>query len=172
MLDLEHELGALIDALNHDAIEYALCGGLALAVHGFVRASVDIDLLVREEDVPAITAAADRLGFDRLIKFDVHGDPLTIDLCVVTSAIENVWRERETLAWNGRSLTIVSRDGLIALKTRRAGRWDLSDITRMGPVDYSERAIALRIRQVSQLRKLCLSLGKAKPSTPPAPPRQ
>jgi hypothetical protein len=36
-------------------------------------------------------------------------------------------------------------------------------------VDYSERAVTQRIRQASQLRKLCLSLGKAKPITPPPP---
>lgn len=34
----------------------------------------------------------------------------------------------------------------------------------MKPVDYSQRAIGQRIRQVSQLRKLCLSLSKAKPA--------
>jgi hypothetical protein len=28
-------------------------------------------------------------------------------------------------------------------------------------VDYSEKAVAMRIRQASQLRKLCLSLGRA-----------
>ena len=33
----------------------------------------------------------------------------------------------------------------------------------MKPVDYSQRGIGQRIRQVSQLRKLCLSLSKAKP---------
>ena len=33
----------------------------------------------------------------------------------------------------------------------------------MKAVDYSDRAISERIRQVSELRKLCLSLGKAKP---------
>ena len=38
----------------------------------------------------------------------------------------------------------------------------------MKPVDYSDKAITLRIRQVSQLRKLCLSLAKAKP-LPPKP---
>lgn len=36
----------------------------------------------------------------------------------------------------------------------------------MKNVDYSDKAITQRIRQVSQLRKLCLSLGKAKPITP------
>ena len=35
----------------------------------------------------------------------------------------------------------------------------------MKAVDYSERAVAMRIRKVSQLRKLCLSLAKAKPLT-------
>jgi hypothetical protein len=37
----------------------------------------------------------------------------------------------------------------------------------MKSVDYSDRAISQRIRQASQLRKLCLSLGKAKPVEPP-----
>ena len=33
----------------------------------------------------------------------------------------------------------------------------------MKPVDYSPKAVALRIHQASQLRRLCLSLAKAKP---------
>ncbi len=40
----------------------------------------------------------------------------------------------------------------------------------MSKVDYSDRAITVRIRQISQLRKLCLSLAKAKPLPPPKPP--
>lgn len=39
----------------------------------------------------------------------------------------------------------------------------------MTPVDMSDRAISLRIRQVSQLRRLCLSLAKAKPIPPSQP---
>lgn len=41
----------------------------------------------------------------------------------------------------------------------------------MKTIDYSEQAVAMRIRQVAQLRKLCLSLAKAKPidSHPPPP---
>ena len=39
----------------------------------------------------------------------------------------------------------------------------------MKQVDYSEKAVAMRIRQVSQLRKLCLSLAKAKPGKNPKP---
>jgi hypothetical protein len=32
----------------------------------------------------------------------------------------------------------------------------------MKQTDYSDRAVTIRIRQVSQLRKLCLSLARAK----------
>jgi hypothetical protein len=38
-------------------------------------------------------------------------------------------------------------------------------------VDYSERAVTIRIRQVSQLRKLGLSLPKAPKPAPPAATR-
>jgi len=31
----------------------------------------------------------------------------------------------------------------------------------MKSVDYSDKAVSMRIRQASQLRKLCLSLGRA-----------
>jgi len=37
----------------------------------------------------------------------------------------------------------------------------------MSDIDYSDRAIATRIHQVSQLRKLCLSLANSKRITPP-----
>jgi len=33
----------------------------------------------------------------------------------------------------------------------------------MNTVDYSDAAITVRLRQAAQLRRLCLSLGKAKP---------
>ena len=33
-------------------------------------------------------------------------------------------------------------------------------------VDMSQEAVTARLRRVSQLRKLCLSLGKAKPIAP------
>jgi hypothetical protein len=46
MLDLYAELSALILRFERDAVPYALCGGMAMAVHGFVRATEDIDILL------------------------------------------------------------------------------------------------------------------------------
>jgi hypothetical protein len=44
VFDLYEEFKAIVSALEEHRIDYAVCGGLALAVHGLPRATVDIDL--------------------------------------------------------------------------------------------------------------------------------
>ena len=39
----------------------------------------------------------------------------------------------------------------------------------MKEVDYSDRAVTMRIKRLSQLRRLCLELAKAKPLPPKTP---
>ena len=63
MLDLERELDGVRNALSEQGIEYALCGGLAVGVHRFPRATVDIDLLIRPESEVAVHDAVAPLGF-------------------------------------------------------------------------------------------------------------
>ncbi len=46
MLDLFDEFVALVDALEKARLPYAVCGGLAMAIHGLPRATIDVDLLV------------------------------------------------------------------------------------------------------------------------------
>jgi hypothetical protein len=185
VLDLEEELGRVVDALDAAAVPYALCGGLALAVHGHPRATIDIDLLVPVDVVTRAVTTADSLGFTfkarpmifrdgavpihRVTKIDAaDGDTLMLDLLVVTPSTAGVWDLRETLTWFGRSIVVVSRDRPEAPSIQPAGLSGYSSThgVAMNNVDYSEKAITQRIRQVSQLRKLCLSLGKAKPITP------
>jgi hypothetical protein len=45
-VDLISELERVVDALGAAGVEYALCGGLAVALHGHVRATREIDLLI------------------------------------------------------------------------------------------------------------------------------
>jgi hypothetical protein len=66
MLDLYHEFELLISALNERRIEYAVCGGLAMAVHGAPRATIDIDLLIAAERLQAVEAEARELGYQAL----------------------------------------------------------------------------------------------------------
>ena len=154
-LDLIAEFEAVIGALRSAGFEYALCGGLAVAVHGHVRATKDIDLLVRPEDVPPIIALARTLGFDiparrmvfRVGKSDEHvmqrvskldpetNDLLSLDLLVVGPFYESSWNSRISLPWKGGELSIVSRAGLATMK-RQAGRpQDLADVAALEQTD-------------------------------------
>lgn len=92
-MDLMAELEGLLAALEAERTPYALAGGLALAVHGIVRATVDIDLLVAPESVEAASRVAAGRGFRaptelrfatgleirRLVKF-VGEEALVLDL--------------------------------------------------------------------------------------------
>ena len=137
MFDLPQELDAIRAELTRDGIEYALCGGIAMAVHGFTRATEDIDLLIRPKDFARVKTAVARLGFTfearpmtfsggameiRCIsKIDrADGDVLILDLLLVTPASEDVWETRQSLPWRGKPMSVVSREGLIALKRSRS----------------------------------------------------
>ena len=63
MLDLYEELKGLIARLDEGGIPYALCGGLALALHGIPRATVDIDILIQRESLEKAQTLVGRLGY-------------------------------------------------------------------------------------------------------------
>lgn len=157
-LDLIEELEKLVDALTADSTAYALCGGLAVGVHGLPRATKDIDLLVLPVDVLAILAIARGLGFDvpsRRMVFragtpDEHTmqrvskhDPatnvlLSLDLLLVGPVHQQAWDGRIQVPWRHSTLWIVSREGLATMK-RFAGRpQDLADIARLEGIDDEE----------------------------------
>lgn len=147
-LDLIEEFDRVTLELEAATVDYALCGGLALAAHGHVRTTKDIDLLIRAEDVERALTVSRGVGFDvpaRKITFglrtgtprDVHrvsklepdtGRLLTLDLLVVSSDLEHVWAGRTVVPWRNRTIVVVSRDGLATMK-RLAGRpQDLADL--------------------------------------------
>src|SRR5688572_22090053 len=64
MNDLIPELNNLISSLDEHQVEYALCGGLSMAIHGFPRATMDIDLLIRPESLDKAYEVGRKLGFD------------------------------------------------------------------------------------------------------------
>ncbi len=148
MFDLIEELAAIVALLDRKRLPYALCGGLALAVHGAPRATVDIDLLIREEDEPAIREAVREAAYTleaepmqfaggavqlrRLCKLEDAGDEvLVLDLMLVTELLEEVWGTRQQVDWDFGKLWVVDRAGLIRLKTLRDSPQDRADLERL-----------------------------------------
>jgi hypothetical protein len=143
------ELTALVEALDRAGIEYALVGGLAVAVWGAPRATGDIDLLARGDALPAALDVARRLGFttralpkrfadgmelQRVSKADA-GRQLVLDLILVNASLEPVWRTRRHVAIEGGARWVVSRSGLIQLTVAAGRTQDLADVERLQALD-------------------------------------
>ncbi len=148
MLDLYEELKTLIRRLQEAEIDYALCGGLALALYGIPRATVDIDLLVQEESLGKAQELGRELGYimkanpmefargaikiHRVSKRDEEsGDWFSLDFLVVTPPIKEAWETRRHLEWEEGRIWAVSRRGLIFLKSLRGSGQDLDDIQKI-----------------------------------------
>lgn len=148
MLDLYEELKSLTSALTERNIPFALCGGLAMAVHGHTRATIDIDILISPEALNDVIAVANERGYTirgldmsfadgaveirRVSKIDPSDEEvLSLDLLLVTPAIASVWEGRTQRAWEGGHLSVVSKDGLIKLKQLRGNKLDLYDIEQL-----------------------------------------
>ena len=146
-MNIRDEMLALIDCLNKADLPYALCGGLAVALHGYVRATKDIDLLVPTAYVPIIIQAAKTVGFrvanphpmvfgagtpreatvHRVSKFEGE-DHMVLDILEVNPSNRAAWKGRRAYKFEGHKLWAITRPALIAMK-KEAGRLkDLVDI--------------------------------------------
>jgi hypothetical protein len=68
----------------------------------------------------------------RVSKIDPEsGDLFSLDFLLVTPEIDSVWRSRREVEWEDGKLWLVSREGLITLKSLRGSGQDLDDIQRL-----------------------------------------
>jgi nucleotidyltransferase AbiEii toxin of type IV toxin-antitoxin system len=150
MADVLAEFDAVVTALDEANIEFALCGALALAVHGVPRATKDIDLLAHKTDADRIRAAVRAAGFtfealpmefsgsgievQRFTKL-IDGIPLMLDVLWVNPKLQQVWDGRERVAWRDRELAVVSREGLITLKLTAGRAQDLVDVQSLSAAE-------------------------------------
>jgi nucleotidyltransferase AbiEii toxin of type IV toxin-antitoxin system len=155
MPTLYDELRSLISAFDRNKIDYALCGGIAMAIHGRPRATVDIDILILSESLLQVLTIAEELGYTirgldmsfekevieirRISKVDSATKfVLTLDMILVTDAIRNIWETRVEANWEERKLSVVSREGLIALKKISARPQDIADIAALQEVNNAK----------------------------------
>lgn len=150
MFDVLDEFVALTKTFTVAKIDYAVCGGLSVMIHGFVRATEDIDILVEAESLARVVKVAANCGFRlhaeelvlkgakifRLLKLSPDSeDYLVLDLILVSDANRAAWDSRHEVSTQWGTLKTVSREALIEMK-RQAGRpQDLVDIQRMEGAD-------------------------------------
>ena len=147
-MDLFAEFSQLTSVLEKENIAYALCGGLAMAVYAFPRATADIDILIEPKSLEKVKLVTHKLGFTfdaglmkfrqgtiliyRLAKLDPDSsDVLSLDLLLLTPEIRDVWEDKRILSWSQGRLPVVSPQGLIKLKSLRLSGQDQDDIDKL-----------------------------------------
>ncbi len=148
-MNLLAELLALTGALDAAGVDYALVGGLAVAVWGVPRATKDIDLLIEPTSIAAAKQAIAAAGFvlpagpitfrdgvslDRVSRVK-DGELLTVDLMHVNDTLRHAWDSRKRIAVSGGALSVVSRDALIAMKLGAARPQDIADVEKLRDID-------------------------------------
>lgn len=143
------ELIALVTALRNANLPFAVCGGLAMAIHGHPRATQDIDILIREENLNEVLEVAKSVGFwipsgrmplkaKTLLAMEIYRVSkavdeklIPLDLMLVSPALEEVWNGRLSGQIGEVECTVVSTDGLIRMKEIAARTQDLADIEKL-----------------------------------------
>ncbi|MBT5709123.1 MAG: hypothetical protein HOI66_22615 [Verrucomicrobia bacterium] len=149
MVDLVGELNLIVNTLEESGLEYALCGDIAVAIHGYPRATRDIDFIIKPEDLPAIRQAIKHIGFTidggvmslkegtdhefRLWRVSrrAGAEIFTIDFILVRSWLLDIWEQRQQFVLSDRTLTAVNLEGLRKMKTVGARPQDVADLDRL-----------------------------------------
>ena len=136
----------LLLAFNAHNVEYLIVGAHALAAHGHVRATKDLDLWVRPEKANAqkvLKAPSDfgaplsDLTVDDLSKketiFQIGLPPLRIDVITDIDGVEfpEAWPDRLETMFGGVPAFVISRHHLIANKKTSARLQDLADVQQL-----------------------------------------
>ncbi|MCC6621291.1 MAG: nucleotidyltransferase family protein [Deltaproteobacteria bacterium] len=148
-MNLVDELHAVARALKVASIPYAVCGGVAVTMHGATRTTKDIDLLVPPEHIAAALEALRPLGYtfvalpmtfeagtprerhvQRVTKVEGR-QHLIVDLIAERGPFAGLLADRVAVELPEGEVQLVSRATLEAMK-RLAGRpQDLADLAKL-----------------------------------------
>ncbi len=152
-MNLVDELHAIAAAFTDAGIPYAVCGGVAVTMHGATRSTKDLDVLLRPEDLARVIELVRPLGYafpalpmtfdpgtprerhvQRISKLDGTAH-LVLDLLLADAAFAGALDDRVVLPLAEGPLAVVSRATLIRMK-RLAGRpQDLADLEKLAETD-------------------------------------
>jgi len=142
-MEIYQDFKELFESFNAKKVEYVIVGAYALAHHGIIRATKDVDLYVRPsvENSERIMAALDVFGFrpeDLNAKdFQKEGQilqigypPVRVD--IITSIAGVTWEQvdagKAAGEYGGEPVPFIGREEFIASKKATGRRRDLVDV--------------------------------------------
>ena len=136
----------LLRTFNEHEVEYLVVGAHALAAHGHVRATKDLDVWIRPDQANAektLAALKDYgaplhdLSGDDLMKpgtvFQIGMPPLRIDVLTSIDGVtfDDAWSDRVHVDFGSQATSVISRRHLILNKKASGRLQDLADVERL-----------------------------------------
>ena len=142
-MKLDKDFKEFVELFVANDVRFLVVGGFALAVHGYPRATVDIDAWVwaSPENARKILTCLDRFGFggldlsvedftapDRVVQLGYP--PYRIDIITSVSGVEfdGAWANRMMVDIDGLEVPFIGRDDLLANKRATGRAKDLADV--------------------------------------------
>jgi hypothetical protein len=144
---VNEDFAEMLSALSDAGADFLLVGAHALAVHGVVRATGDLDLWIRPtpENAERVWQALSHFGapLDQLtagdlaipdMVYQIGLPPRRIDLLTSITGVEfdDAWRSRIHMDLAGISIPVIDKATLIRNKTATGRPRDAADVHELG----------------------------------------
>lgn len=153
-------LELLVSFFEKHRMDYALIGAFALHAYGYVRATADLDVLVRSEAQKALISFLESLGYETLAVsqgFSNHVHPLEglgrVDFVYVSgkTADEIFSSIQYRVALGKRDLPVVKPEHLIALKVFAMKNDPSRTFREMADLEYLMRLDGIDLEEVRRI---------------------
>ncbi len=143
---MSHDFRDLLAGFNVHNVEYLVVGAHALAAHGHVRATEDLDIWVRPEPENAKRVLTALRAFGAPLHdltekdltapgvvFQIGVAPLRIDVLTAIDGVEfdEAWPSRFNTQFADQPITVLSKEHLIKNKRATGRTQDLADVERL-----------------------------------------
>jgi hypothetical protein len=145
-MNIQKDFEEFLKLLNKKKVEYVVVGGYAVAFHGFVRATKDIDILFHnsKQNIQRLKFVLNNFGFpaDSLsdVVFSEQGKiirmgvlPVMIELINVISGVsfKTAWKNRVTGVYGKTKVLYLSKPDLLKNKKASGRPRDLIDVDEL-----------------------------------------
>jgi predicted nucleotidyltransferase len=152
---LNNDYKEMLQCLSEENVKFLLVGAYALAVHGFPRATKDIDFFVwaTPENAAGLIRALARFGApmegisasdfsSEGAIFQIGNSPRRIDIITTIDGIkfERAYANRKLFSIEGLQIPVISLEDLIANKRASGRKQDLADVEKLESQLKGERS--------------------------------
>jgi len=144
---IHDDLKDLLHILNANNVEYVIIGGYAVAFHGFIRATKDIDILFRNSsnNITQLIKALESFGipnesidknlfseFGRIVR--IGTPPMMVELIngIDGVSFEEVWKNKVLGKYDTENIFFISLTDLKKTKHASGRPQDLRDLKELG----------------------------------------